>query len=331
MFRHEDCNRIQPLLDAYIDGELSAAESQAVDMHLSSCDACKRSLTEIAQVVGSLKQLRPVAPRDFADDFETVLAAKSEKEEVCNSVAPILDAFYDKELNQSEGAAVAKHLDTCLNCRGDLGDINRIAISLRELPPIQPPYDLASRFDEILAKKTRVVPFKRPIVWGALSAVAAAAVALAFHFVPDSTPGVAPNAVATNTTIKHTTAIASKPVTAPTAPKTGAQQSKAPALTHTEVANALTAPANKPEKAVPAKQSPAVAQLPPYDEEAASQHSAAVKSKAPAPAREIAQLPAVPGADSAAPEIASYDPEQSTSAEELGLSTDEDGLYAIKL
>src|SRR5580700_4557922 len=113
MFSHEDCNRIKPLLDAYLDGELNASESQAVDAHISSCDACKRALTEISQVVVSLKRLPPVAPagRDFADDFERVLAEKAQKQESCKAVRPLLDAYYDGELSQLESADVAKHLE----------------------------------------------------------------------------------------------------------------------------------------------------------------------------------------------------------------------------
>jgi hypothetical protein len=242
-----------------------------------------------------------------------VLAEKTQKQESCKAVRPLLDAYYDGELSQLESADVAKHLEGCLNCRGDVGDIGRIAASLREFKPVELPYDFANRFEEVLARKSRVVPFRRPVVWGTIAAVAAAVLAFAFHAGPGGGPNVSPNTVASHQVLKPSTLVANNPDQPAVKPphSAGIDQKK------------LVQPLANTDKHV---------RVVVANAGAVAKHDATVKSQVPDPHKELAQVPAVAGANSAAPEIASYDPEhQQTTAEELGISTDEDGLYAIKL
>ena len=47
-----ECRKIERLLWEYPDGELSAAEREAISLHLEDCEACKRAL----QTIGSLRE-----------------------------------------------------------------------------------------------------------------------------------------------------------------------------------------------------------------------------------------------------------------------------------
>lgn len=46
----ERCDTIEPLLSAWLDGELDARASERVTQHLAGCGACARELAEVAAV-----------------------------------------------------------------------------------------------------------------------------------------------------------------------------------------------------------------------------------------------------------------------------------------
>ena len=59
--------RLRHSLSAYIDGQLSAAEAEALEQHLAACDACRRELEELRATVLALRDLPEEAiPRSFA-------------------------------------------------------------------------------------------------------------------------------------------------------------------------------------------------------------------------------------------------------------------------
>jgi len=75
-----NCAEIEPLLDAYHDGELSPAERRVVERHLTLCSLCQARLLEIGRLVASLKGLAEVAPgRDIAEDFDALLADRDRR------------------------------------------------------------------------------------------------------------------------------------------------------------------------------------------------------------------------------------------------------------
>jgi hypothetical protein len=57
-----DCEKIIPLLSAYIDKELSAEEMAVVEQHLPLCPDCARKLEESKAVAGAARSLGEVAP-----------------------------------------------------------------------------------------------------------------------------------------------------------------------------------------------------------------------------------------------------------------------------
>lgn len=56
------CQAFEEMLSAYIDGELSDADRQAVEEHLATCDSCKQALMEIRAVKIALQSLPQVEP-----------------------------------------------------------------------------------------------------------------------------------------------------------------------------------------------------------------------------------------------------------------------------
>jgi anti-sigma factor RsiW len=61
----------------------------------------------------------------------------------CEEISPMLDAYHDGELDQSERAGVASHLSSCGKCQSKLGEIGNVVSSLKSLPRMQMPRDLS--------------------------------------------------------------------------------------------------------------------------------------------------------------------------------------------
>lgn len=51
------CEQIEPMLSAYLDGELDADERAAVERHVADCPACAAELRELRGVVGVADEL----------------------------------------------------------------------------------------------------------------------------------------------------------------------------------------------------------------------------------------------------------------------------------
>lgn len=70
--------RWEPRLSEYLDGTLAADERAACAAHLAQCAACRATLDELTEVVGSLRTLAttPLVPDAGADDSWQALAAR---------------------------------------------------------------------------------------------------------------------------------------------------------------------------------------------------------------------------------------------------------------
>ncbi|HEU4935311.1 MAG TPA: zf-HC2 domain-containing protein [Vicinamibacterales bacterium] len=65
-------------LSDYLDDELSAAERQSLDSHLADCQACRRTLDELRQVVAHASNLRDSAPEsDLWPTIESRIGSES--------------------------------------------------------------------------------------------------------------------------------------------------------------------------------------------------------------------------------------------------------------
>lgn len=77
MANHSKCDQIPELLDAYHDHELADDEQILVEQHLSQCADCNAKLADIARLVLDLKAMPRLVPaRDIVDnvDFDKLIA-----------------------------------------------------------------------------------------------------------------------------------------------------------------------------------------------------------------------------------------------------------------
>jgi anti-sigma factor RsiW len=360
---HADCNQIRPLLDAYHDNELEAGERAIVEAHLRICDACRRGLAGISFVVDSMGKLPAVKlKRDLSGAIESRLLGGSDNDMQDKTVKtdtaanpnycemqPLLDAFYDRELGPSEHKEVVQHLAGCEQCRHAVTDIGRIVVSLKSLPTLRPRTDVAANFEKILAAKTKVVLLRKRVAWGSMGVAAAAAIiALAMHIGPAGAPGAV--TIGANQTAASKVQVATIPATTPVAltqesnqvqQSDAAQESKAttagsttPTVNAASTQNAAERDANNvkgkatPDASGQSSKPSAVRVAPPMVAE--NQQAATPDKKqsvTPDDGEKIADAQVATKGEGV---VALYDSE-ANSAAELGITTDEDGLYAIKL
>ncbi|MBX9949263.1 MAG: zf-HC2 domain-containing protein [Candidatus Obscuribacterales bacterium] len=280
----------------------------------------------------------------------------------CETFVPMLDAFVDNELDGSEKEQLAKHLSFCEDCKRVVKEIEALKATLSSLPRRQMKFDLADNFDAVIAKQSScgaessgtVVPLRRKHKWLIASASAAAVVVIAIAGSIVSKGDV--QQVAQSNPADQTRAVAlrdqSKTVESAIANGAGAVGAVDDvAVEDSAMRSQAALPADRlpPDKIAAApqsRQSPDVlrktagahlsdeterlaqnAQVAPVQENSAA---------APVAAHLNSSKTVVPAAQNignragASELLALYEDDDGISSD-IGVSTDEDGLYAIKL
>jgi hypothetical protein len=258
----------------------------------------------------------------------------------CEQIKLMLDAFHDGELNESEHAEVERHLAGCASCQSDRAAIAAVAASLKSLPTLSPKMDVAANIEHLIATRTKpaqtLVP--KPIMWSAVGIAAAAALVL---IVGKSGNGLQPADLAVNPPAPHHDTAPTKEIAAVPdkktidhklipAPKTVNELAVKPAPQHVDRKESAPSPAPQ-----------LIAQRPVAPPVAASigTTSATNQVQPIVTAHDtnqvvVASRPNDQGGTISANNslVAVYDAEQHNAVtEELGITTNEDGLYAIKL
>lgn len=102
----------------------------------------------------------------------------------CEHCERMLDAYRDGELSPAERSTVETHLTGCQQCQSKLADIERLVQSLKAMPRLAPAVDFSSRLDELLQAPpppNNVVAFKRPLAWATGIAAAVVLMVLALN------------------------------------------------------------------------------------------------------------------------------------------------------
>lgn len=192
-----DCQEYTELLSAYLDAELDAAEKAAVDQHLASCSACSKQLKELKLVSGALQGMKKV---EFSKELDfsfldspaasPALSAASPHLGVgmsqCAPIIELLNAYHDGELCSDEKVLVDEHIKDCQPCVERLSEIKMLVDRIKSLPKLEAPRDIvgAMNFEspaKVNSAKDNLVTFPRKAKF-AICTAAAAAVALIFAF-----------------------------------------------------------------------------------------------------------------------------------------------------
>lgn len=277
----------------------------------------------------------------------------------CKQLEPLLSAYHDGELSEAERADAERHLNGCADCQNRLLEIGAVANSLKALPRLNPKTDVAANIEQLIANQPKGINrIQRPVIWGAAGIAAAAAVLLVagnFRAVTDrandpltansrtnqTVPKPEPSLVKSqDLEVAHSVETPSSPVEESSAPViSGVQhnQSNAPTGTASKKDGVMPVQREKPSSEHNAKKN---SKFNPHLEVASKgdEGATAVISTTSGSHTDVGgpQLianrninTASIGTDSSL--VAIYDTEQRGVTEELGITTDEDGLYAIKL
>ncbi len=275
----------------------------------------------------------------------------------CEQLEPLLSAYHDGELSEHERLEADKHISSCAVCQNRVLEIGAISSSLKALPRLTPKMDVAANIEKLIAAQPKAAnQITRPLVWSVVGVAAAAAVVL---FVGNlhSGPNVVPNQVASNSTVHTATnkkgggaaasrdlEVASNAIDDPGARIVGLEKTQSVSEDSKKKVSPLPEQHGKPDaenvgKKERAKFNPHL--------QIASRANDGGTDTIPLDATQSAHLDQQTGADSQliASEtskkvigqsgdsnlVAVYDTDQRNVTEELGITTDEDGLYAIKL
>jgi anti-sigma factor RsiW len=135
------------LLSCYLDGALTPSELDEVVIALEADETVIAEFRRL-QEIRSAMRLLPLL------EVPTHLMPG-------DHLGEQLSAYLDGELATIEMPIVSAHLDTCLECRRDLAELDRSRIAVRALPGLEPPEFLAvhreTRNDHKRSFKTAVI------------------------------------------------------------------------------------------------------------------------------------------------------------------------------
>jgi hypothetical protein len=247
---------------------------------------------------------------------------------ICQQIAPQLDSYHDGELGAEEKAGVEKHLATCTHCVGKLAEIDRVVHSLKTIPRQPMPQGLSAKLDSMIdaasagtgggasAGGGNVLPLRSRFFLPLTAAAAVVALVIGIKFFAPGTqapetahvdknnaPQVAanqraPEQIQPQPAIQHD--VATQPEHPVVADKPVAPERTSHVVPHPGVEVALVTP------------------------EHAKPHA---KSVAPAPE----QIAARNNSTGAEVQVAELPSGTNSFNEAVGIATDEDGLYDIKM
>ncbi len=276
----------------------------------------------------------------------------------CEQLEPLLSAYHDGELSEHERAQADKHISSCAACQNRVLEIGTISNSLKALPRLTPKMDVAANIEKLIAAQPKAAnQVIRPLVWSVVGVAAAAAVVL-FIGNMNSGPNVVPNQVASNSSLNSSSAknehgaatsrdleVASNRIDDSGAAVVGLDKTPDVSEDQKKKGSPLPDQHGKPNADTGGKKEHA--KFNPHVQIASGTNDGG-SDTIPADATLSAHLDhpiantdnqliadaskngiGKSGSDSNL--VAVYDADQRSVTEELGITTDEDGLYAIKL
>ncbi len=179
------------LLSCYLDGALTPSE---LDEVVAALEADETAIAEFRRLQAARRTMRMLPMLDVPLHL---LPGEHLGEQ--------LSAYLDGELITQEMPTVTAHLDTCMECRRELAELDRSRTAVRALPGVEPPEFLEVRRG---AKEDH----KRGLRTAVAVASGVAAVTLAFTLGPLSSEPE-PTAISISDLQSRHTAVASVPST----------------------------------------------------------------------------------------------------------------------
>ncbi|HEY9758583.1 MAG TPA: zf-HC2 domain-containing protein [Oculatellaceae cyanobacterium] len=245
----------------------------------------------------------------------------------CEKFIPLLDAYHDGELTESEKNSVDEHLRECSACSAQLAGVSRLVATLKTIPSLQMRDDFADKFEaRLLQEKPAVTLAKSNVISRRFALAVASAAAFVLCVCAGQLlfrPGAAPNEVA---------AVPQPPVNQVS--KTLQAEELAAVPSRDTRAPGVNSGVRDGEEDSARKVTPNEKPVVPVDSMRRRGILAGARTVVASETAGRVDQPIASDANSAAPKhslVALYEPEANSIPEELGISTDEDGLYAIKM
>lgn len=257
----------------------------------------------------------------------------------CEKIKELLSAYRDLELTEEESAQVERHLSSCEECTRDASAIETVAATLSQVPRLSMQIDMADRLEALITaqaneqptetkvedkvqKEQKVVSIKKRLVWGSLTAAAAAALLLVAAQYFTSHEEIAKNDLSPQAPFKEE-ATQNQPLLAK---ETSPSQTTAANNNATPAPNTVALQSGVSDNAKPKVQKALISK----NETIAPAPAAVKKQSTPT----VAKKPRVDATLDTIDEteaLIAFTSDDNNMFEDCGISTDEDGLYAIKM
>lgn len=343
-----NCENIKEYLVGFSDGQLTEDEYVQVEAHVQSCISCRKELRDL-ESVSSLLSSAPKAElqMDFSENIEALISSQSSELETlasdagCDEFKEYISPYYDNELDSEKRNLVERHLSVCESCSIELSDIQAVSSVLSNMPRESLGYDFADQIEELIEAekpKDNVVPFKPR--FAIISSIAAIMLLFAVVQLPkliNGGSGDAPQVAVKKGKDESDSSIIAKKVPVTNILNADNKETKNPELQSKVASNNL-----KENTKAPRKLEASVVSKEQVEKKILQDTIARKEAIETAPKVAMSKANSV----NSVVEAAVQEPEQLLSTEavvafdsdddddlfsQMGVSTDEDGLYAIKL
>jgi predicted anti-sigma-YlaC factor YlaD len=140
------------ILQAFLDGELTVAELQAIASHLDSCASCRQTVTRMRQIHTLLAAVGPhEPPSDLPEQIEAAVRTHGEGLPCSHAREMVLIAL-DDQLSEMEHNALDSHLSECADCRFYDESMTEVVSGLRQVATVKTPRSLRRRIEVAVAQ-----------------------------------------------------------------------------------------------------------------------------------------------------------------------------------
>lgn len=150
------CSASLEELSAYVDGELDSVRAAAVEEHLKVCESCRIQAASLRSMSGLIAGAADTV--DPSDRLRAGLARRLAMVEelprfTCSRIQVAMSEMLDGELPGEEAHLVSEHLRQCPACAAEYATLDRMALTVRALPEVEPPLGLERAIRAAIARE----------------------------------------------------------------------------------------------------------------------------------------------------------------------------------
>lgn len=135
-----NCKSVKNILNAFVDGELSASLSADIALHIKSCTSCFAEYEAITQMTSAMCLIESIEPP--IELKSNIITAAFKDKSICKDIINLFIPYLDKEIDEDKAALVTYHTQHCSECADELQKMSLLVSGIQSIEPVAVPKGL---------------------------------------------------------------------------------------------------------------------------------------------------------------------------------------------